>query len=929
MAQGVTFPIKFVKEGNGVEVAARDMTELEAAVTKVNRKFKEFGESVSQKWSGIITGISSLNQVVGTLNDHIQKVANSFNSFDQSMRAVNTMAGLNEEQFGQMKDSISELGKVIPKTREELADGLYQVISNGVPEDNWLSFLEASAKASVGGIADLGQTVTVTSTIIKNYGLSWEKAADIQDKIQMTAKNGVTSFEQLAAALPRVTGSAATLGVSIDELMATFATLTGVSGNTAEVSTQLSAIFTALIKPSSEAAKMAEEMGIKFDASVIQAAGGMDQFLSQLDECVKEYSASSGVLETEVYGRLFGSAEAVRALIPITGNLAEKYSQNVAAMADATGTIDEACGQMSQTGEAQSIMWRNNLAAMTDWLGGLLSSKAPMTEFITSAGQSVTSIMAIGTALKALMATEQAQLIITKTITLATKAWSVVQMALNAIMSANPIAIIVLAIAALVAGIVAAYQKCEKFRMVCDVLWAAIKKVAQIVWDWLVKSFKDAVAGVITIWDWIKKLAGILWDSLVKAFNICKDAIVDFWNNADGLRRVLNAVWEVIKTGAKLIWDNLVAAFEKVSGAIKKAWNWLKKFVGWGKDDNKDSVDALEDEADAAKKTGEAYEELNKKKGSIKVEGGAAKTPAKSGGKASAPKGSIAAIDARIQSLRTELSLAINSESRAKVQSQLDDLEAQKRIIELETRLKMDGFDSIRDAFDVPKLEPIDITVKGLPSLITTNAELKKTDTAEKKLDTTQKKVARDGSRLNEVMDATGQLAGNTGEAIRKLTKDDNNAAAAWIDYGAAVAQSCAQMVTSLMSLIPAKQAEEQQSKKNTTANVAEASSGYFSAHAEIPFVGIVLALAAVAGMIATIMSLPKFAAGGIAYGPTMGLFGEYPGAANNPEVVAPLSKLKSLLNTDSVTGGRVEFEIKGRRLVGVLAKESNVMARR
>ena len=925
MAQGVTFPIKFVKEGNGVEVVERDMTKLEATTAKVQLAIQKVQRNFSENWAGAVTALSSVNQVVGTLNDQIQKVANSFNSFDQSMRAVNTMAGLNEEEFKGMKDSISELGKVIPKTREELADGLYQVISNGVPEDNWLSFLEASAKASVGGIADLGQTVTVTSTIIKNYGLSWEKAADIQDKIQMTAKNGVTSFEQLAAALPRVTGSAATLGVSIDELMATFATLTGVSGNTAEVSTQLSAIFTALIKPSSEAAKMAEEMGIKFDASVIQAAGGMDQFLSQLDECVKEYSASSGVLETEVYGRLFGSAEAVRALIPITGNLSEKYSQNVEAMANATGTIEEASNQMSQTGEAQSIMWRNSLAAMTDWLGGLLSSKAPMTEFITSAGQSVASIMAIGTALKALMATEQAQLIITKTITLATKAWSVVQMALNAVMSANPIAIIVLAIAGLVAGIVAAYQKCDKFREVCDVLWAAIKKVAQIVWDWLVKSFKDAVAGVKTIWDWIKKLADILWNNLVQAFNICKNAIVEFWNNADGLRRVLNAVWEVIKTGAKLIWDNLVAAFEKVSGAIKKAWNWLKKFVGWGKDDNKDSVEALEDEADAAKKTGEAYEELNRKKGSIKLDGGATKTTAKSGGngntsgKTAAPKGSLAAFDAEIRDLQTQLTMTVDPKSYAEVQRKIDELTEQRNTIKLRFEAEV----------DMKNWKPLEMKVAGLPELKATNVELKK---VEKAVPTTTRdfsKLRRTMSGTNDTISASGELMGAVGDIFKASNGGVEDATSAWLNYGAAVAQSCAQMVSAILELIPAKEADAQQSKKNTTANVAEASSGFFAAHAEIPFVGIVLALAAVAGMVATIMSLPKFAKGGIAYGPTMGLFGEYPGAANNPEVVAPLDRLRGLLATDNGSSGQVRFEIEGRKLVGVLAKESNVMARR
>lgn len=115
MAQGVTFPIKFVNEGNGIEVATRDMTKLETAVTKINFKFKEFGEKASKNWAEITVAISAVNQVVGTLNEHIQKVADSFNSFDKSMRAVNTMAGLNEEQFGKMAENHSPLGNFLWK----------------------------------------------------------------------------------------------------------------------------------------------------------------------------------------------------------------------------------------------------------------------------------------------------------------------------------------------------------------------------------------------------------------------------------------------------------------------------------------------------------------------------------------------------------------------------------------------------------------------------------------------------------------------------------------------------------------------------------------------------------------------------------------------------------------------------------------------
>lgn len=206
-------------------------------------------------------------------------------------------------------------------------------------------------------------------------------AADIQDKIQLTAKNGVTSFEQLAQALPRVTGNAATLGVTIDELLGTFATLTGVSGNTAEVSTQLAAIFTALVKPSSEAAEMAAKMGIQFDAAAIKAAGGFQNFLQQLDGSVKAYAAANGVLEQEVYSKLFGSAESLRALIPLQGELAEKFTTNVAAMVDSAGTMDAAYNDMASTGGAVNQMLKNQWATVVDLVAGFTSAAQPYINF--------------------------------------------------------------------------------------------------------------------------------------------------------------------------------------------------------------------------------------------------------------------------------------------------------------------------------------------------------------------------------------------------------------------------------------------------------------------------------------------------------------------------------------------------------------------
>ena len=96
------------------------------------------------------------------------------------------------------------------------------------------------------------------------------------------------------------------------------------------------------------------------------------------------------------------------------------------------------------------------------------------------------------------------------------------------------------------------------------------------------------------------------------------------------------------------------------------------------------------------------------------------------------------------------------------------------------------------------------------------------------------------------------------------------------------------------------------------SAETAAAAAKTASAHANIPFVGIGIAMVSIAALVALMTSLPKFAKGGIAYGPTLGLFGEYAGASNNPEVVAPLDRLRALIQPD-VPKGELTTRISGR----------------
>lgn len=87
------------------------------------------------------------------------------------------------------------------------------------------------------------------------------------------------------------------------------------------------------------------------------------------------------------------------------------------------------------------------------------------------------------------------------------------------------------------------------------------------------------------------------------------------------------------------------------------------------------------------------------------------------------------------------------------------------------------------------------------------------------------------------------------------------------------------------------------------------------------PFLKLAIAAAAVGTLQAMWHGLiPEFAAGALVYGDTMARVGEYPGARSNPEVIAPLNKLKDMIGME----GEVIFRQEGAELVGVLKAYDN-----
>jgi len=106
---------------------------------------------------------------------------------------------------------------------------------------------------------------------------------------------------------------------------------------------------------------------------------------------------------------------------------------------------------------------------------------------VTKAHAAVLAVQAAGGLLKYLSAT--------KLVTTATKTWAAVQWLMNAALTANPIGIVVVAIAALVGGLVLAYNKSETFRGIVNGLFNTLKPFGEFIGKTLVGYAKLLASG--------------------------------------------------------------------------------------------------------------------------------------------------------------------------------------------------------------------------------------------------------------------------------------------------------------------------------------------------------------------------------------------------------------------------------------------------
>jgi tape measure domain-containing protein len=252
-------------------------------------------------------------------------------------------------------------------------------------------------------------------------------------------------------------------------------------------------------------------------ANAIAATGGGDDELQRMVVNLQQVKNTGKATAQDIKQFAFAGVNIYKVLADATGQPIEKvkemevsYDQLTMALAKAAGEggiyanglanmANNTSVQISNLGDSVfqfSVQMFNDLKPAIDTIvSGLATFVGWMRqgwEWLVR-NKDLVQALAVGVAVAAVA--WQAYLIVTGESVIVTGLLTAAQWALNIAMNANPIGMIIVAIGALTAGVMYAYNHFEKFRAVIWATWAVIKEFASIV--------TDVFTGVAKMWEGI------------------------------------------------------------------------------------------------------------------------------------------------------------------------------------------------------------------------------------------------------------------------------------------------------------------------------------------------------------------------------------------------------------------------------------------
>jgi TP901 family phage tail tape measure protein len=907
-----------------------DTSKAQETVDKLDDKLEEAGQEAQQtgqkgteafdSLGNSIRNIelTSLIQQVQMVGETLGQLATPAVDFDQSMADLSAITGSVGDELEDLKQTAREVGKASGLGASESARAFAILAGQiDVPIESLKVLQRETITLAQAGALPLEDAANAVAGTINQFGMEASEASRVVNVLAAGSRAGGAEVVDLSESF-RVAGAAANAaGVSIEETAGALEVLAQNNTKGAEAGTAMRNMLVA----------MQARLGI--DVSKTGFVGGLKIIQEELDKL------QSPVERTTYLAKAFGRENMVAAQFLLS---------NADAVEEMTTAVTGTNSAMEQA-EIRNDTWAHKMevarAKIDDVLISMTSLSGSLLPMAGIIGEQVSKfsglIPLVSSASKMLQG-----------FSIKTAIATVAQKGLNAALTANPIGAVVAAIAALVAAVVYAYNHFEGFRQSVQETWGKL----QALWSMLYERLKPAfdligklVGGVIkVVFGWLAKQLEVVCTVIGAVADGIMDLIKWFDKLLEPIDKACRKLGEYLglrdkaaeppaqpsETAQKMV-D--ITSINNQINALRARQNTILKEQG--------DVGRLSDEY--LKLNGEIQKLINKRealKGATpKVPAAATPTipdtptiPTGSGGSGSAEQKkiynltTIEGIQNNISRLQERMQRASFDEAVA-LQQEIDTLQKKlttlqssiKKAAEPLTKIKAMGITTIQQ-YQASKLKEAEESGKEtrggriIASPLGTKGWAKELDNFQKKVNKiTLDHLKGEAEKWKNFVGGIQSGLGGISSTMSSIGNIVGGAAGSWLQWGASVVSAISQALPQLLVLF--------------NANVATATSGAAASQSSVPIVGPIMAVASIASILAAIASTPKataFAQGGVISGPTYALVGEYAGASNNPEVIAPLDRLPALLGTDKQMQGssEVSFRIRGRELIGILNKE-------
>lgn len=347
-------------------VSARDEAQRAAARTaqatarQVARAEAQVAAAANARAASLAQGGLVLGAVLGV------GVANAI-QLERAMANVLTISQqITSENVEQFTDQIVHLSTELPQTAEQLAEGLYQIVSTGFDGAQAMDILQVAAKGASAGLTTTETSARALLGVLKAYGLPASAASDVMDTMFQTVNLGVVSFEELAQQLGDVVPMAAAAGVEFDDLSSALAAITLAGIPAAEAATALNMMMTRMVKPTREMRDAIKELGYESVASAIRQ-DGLYVVVNKLRGVTKG--------NADAIANMFKDIRATRAMLALSAADGENYAatyKGIAIEVQRAGAAQKAYAIQMDTTAGQWALVRNQATALGIDLGRAL-----------------------------------------------------------------------------------------------------------------------------------------------------------------------------------------------------------------------------------------------------------------------------------------------------------------------------------------------------------------------------------------------------------------------------------------------------------------------------------------------------------------------------------------------------------------------------